>query len=124
MRSSDWSSDVCSSDLLPFRERGKASATSRSDASTPPRNFGGRALSGLPERRGGGKAGFSGRSHLMNRGRTAPWAYRNNKAGGLSAPASLERKEWRRHVQAPRSEEHTSELQSLMRISYAVFCLK
>src|SRR3546814_8540767 len=26
--------------------------------------------------------------------------------------------------QPPRSEEHTSELQSLMRISYAVFCLK
>src|SRR3546814_9736643 len=28
------------------------------------------------------------------------------------------------HVLAHRSEEHTSELQSLMRISYAVFCLK
>src|SRR3546814_9226383 len=27
-------------------------------------------------------------------------------------------------VSRPRSEEHTSELQSLMRISYAVFCLK
>src|SRR3546814_1062248 len=27
-------------------------------------------------------------------------------------------------VAEPRSEEHTSELQSLMRISYAVFCLK
>src|SRR3546814_10704817 len=27
-------------------------------------------------------------------------------------------------LQADRSEEHTSELQSLMRISYAVFCLK
>src|SRR3546814_3506574 len=27
-------------------------------------------------------------------------------------------------AQIPRSEEHTSELQSLMRISYAVFCLK
>src|SRR3546814_5911066 len=27
-------------------------------------------------------------------------------------------------LQVPRSEEHTSELQSLMRISYAVFCLK
>src|SRR3546814_9226890 len=27
-------------------------------------------------------------------------------------------------VNYPRSEEHTSELQSLMRISYAVFCLK
>src|SRR3546814_4422449 len=29
-----------------------------------------------------------------------------------------------RHWQTRRSEEHTSELQSLMRISYAVFCLK
>src|SRR3546814_15685977 len=29
-----------------------------------------------------------------------------------------------RHAQSDRSEEHTSELQSLMRISYAVFCLK
>src|SRR3546814_6114450 len=29
-----------------------------------------------------------------------------------------------RGTNAPRSEEHTSELQSLMRISYAVFCLK
>src|SRR3546814_2433257 len=29
-----------------------------------------------------------------------------------------------RHASASRSEEHTSELQSLMRISYAVFCLK
>src|SRR3546814_2022530 len=30
----------------------------------------------------------------------------------------------RRADEASRSEEHTSELQSLMRISYAVFCLK
>src|SRR3546814_3435274 len=29
-----------------------------------------------------------------------------------------------RRAKASRSEEHTSELQSLMRISYAVFCLK
>src|SRR3546814_2103681 len=29
-----------------------------------------------------------------------------------------------RNTRRPRSEEHTSELQSLMRISYAVFCLK
>src|SRR3546814_9424552 len=28
------------------------------------------------------------------------------------------------HIDQPRSEEHTSELQALMRISYAVFCLK
>src|SRR3546814_7229717 len=32
--------------------------------------------------------------------------------------------EARRGAPPPRSEEHTSELQSLMRISYAVFCLK
>src|SRR3546814_9676032 len=31
---------------------------------------------------------------------------------------------WCRGPQSRRSEEHTSELQSLMRISYAVFCLK
>src|SRR3546814_7479648 len=31
---------------------------------------------------------------------------------------------WRSHHTLYRSEEHTSELQSLMRISYAVFCLK
>src|SRR3546814_3877224 len=31
---------------------------------------------------------------------------------------------WLRTCSAHRSEEHTSELQSLMRISYAVFCLK
>src|SRR3546814_5289420 len=38
-------------------------------------------------------------------------------ADGLGDPAHLT-------SQPPRSEEHTSELQSLMRISYAVFCLK
>src|SRR3546814_5805670 len=40
----------------------------------------------------------------------------------------VNRAEWRCALQpllpTPRSEEHTSELQSLMRISYAVFCLK
>src|SRR3546814_4658564 len=34
------------------------------------------------------------------------------------------RARWFEAVPARRSEEHTSELQSLMRISYAVFCLK
>src|SRR3546814_2282462 len=32
--------------------------------------------------------------------------------------------DWQVDLYADRSEEHTSELQSLMRISYAVFCLK
>src|SRR3546814_3781906 len=44
-----------------------------------------------------------------------------------SAVADRNRKRIRRKISAglhARSEEHTSELQSLMRISYAVFCLK
>src|SRR3546814_68891 len=41
---------------------------------------------------------------------------------GCSTPARLQ---WPPPARSPsRSEEHTSELQSLMRISYAVFCLK
>src|SRR3546814_2048752 len=43
-------------------------------------------------------------------------------AAGKEAPWSFARSTAARHPE--RSEEHTSELQSLMRISYAVFCLK
>src|SRR3546814_3984813 len=39
-------------------------------------------------------------------------------------PSSARTPQFRVIVTPPRSEEHTSELQSLMRISYAVFCLK
>src|SRR3546814_15485910 len=50
-------------------------------------------------------------------------------AGDPGEPADAEQEDERqpvehRRVEADRSEEHTSELQSLMRISYAVFCLK
>src|SRR3546814_3983511 len=38
--------------------------------------------------------------------------------------AYLARFQWYQAKDSGRSEEHTSELQSLMRISYAVFCLK
>src|SRR3546814_2120572 len=54
---------------------------------------------------------------------------RSQPALGLSAPAKLPKcsataGELRAHaISSIRSEEHTSELQSLMRISYAVFCL-
>src|SRR3546814_8720854 len=43
-------------------------------------------------------------------------AHNPKVAGSNPAPATIEK--------PSRSEEHTSELQSLMRISYAVFCLK
>src|SRR3546814_1515292 len=53
-------------------------------------------------------------------------AARGTSPNGLrAAPRAIWRPEARRrHVVRDRSEEHTSELQSLMRISYAVFCLK
>src|SRR3546814_10459688 len=47
--------------------------------------------------------------------------------GGLPGAAAVRRAargDGRLDVAVRRSEEHTSELQSLMRISYAVFCLK
>src|SRR3546814_5279169 len=43
---------------------------------------------------------------------------------GLALLVGREQLRGRPVVHADRSEEHTSELQSLMRISYAVFCLK
>src|SRR3546814_10039758 len=46
-------------------------------------------------------------------------------ADGLFGPATDRRvRAWQKENGLVRSEEHTSELQSLMRISYAVFCLK
>src|SRR3546814_3805301 len=49
--------------------------------------------------------------------------------GGMGTRATSTLRHGRRasetiHIEKRRSEEHTSELQSLMRISYAVFCLK
>src|SRR3546814_8438044 len=51
----------------------------------------------------------------------APMAVRAGTYASQDAQQSMSR---RAHRTIRRSEEHTSELQSLMRISYAVFCLK
>src|SRR3546814_7174597 len=69
-------------------------------------------------------------SPTASRGRARPWRL---PLAPASAPCSgrstrlLQQARCSRMVaggRAVRSEEHTSELQSLMRISYAVFCLK
>src|SRR3546814_3704324 len=57
-------------------------------------------------------------ANIENRLPGAPGSALNHDTIGIIARASDG------HVAAARSEEHTSELQSLMRISYAVFCLK
>src|SRR3546814_6891310 len=93
MRISDWSSDVCSSDLDADVGGGRK-RTHRNDFRKPLYA----CARACPDGRG-----YSG--ERPQRGRA-----RRIEAGGRA-----------RHG---RSEEHTSELQSLMRISYAVFCLK
>src|SRR3546814_7584562 len=54
--------------------------------------------------------------------RPAGWPGVDGRAPGAPGPRETPAA-WLAHP-AGRSEEHTSELQSLMRISYAVFCLK
>src|SRR3546814_9594370 len=58
--------------------------------------------------------------------RVGRWAARILFHAGLAAPATTKSARLKPLPQEPnsRSEEHTSELQSLMRISYAVVCLK
>src|SRR3546814_5164661 len=110
MRISDWSSDVCSSDLR-RRERDdrrfdRAARTGRARCRRLGLPVGGAALFGAAAAvRAGGCRGHDDRD---GRGRD----------GRAQCRRSVD------PVDRCRSEEHTSELQSLMRISYAVFCLK
>src|SRR3546814_3563233 len=63
--------------------------------------------------------GTSGRSTPPNWPKRSLIAWPRLRGRGISVESAE-----RRMSRASRSEEHTSELQSLMRISYAVFCLK
>src|SRR3546814_9128172 len=101
MRISDWSSDVCSSDLA-GRPRRRRPSDERSWPRAERVETG-----GLPFRRD------ACLGQLAHRGA--------DPVGDLLQLASIEVVDVDGDV---RSEEHTSELQSLMRISYAVFCLK
>src|SRR3546814_2879768 len=92
MRISDWSSDVCSSDLLVRIVADDFAVLART------------------------RLGFVGVDDEEARAVGA-------RLLRHEAPFEPGR-EARAAAAAQRSEEHTSELQSLMRISYAVFCLK
>src|SRR3546814_5138468 len=75
-------------------------------------------------KRGGGKDAGGGGGPLRL-GDAKPFMPRERIGGIELQPAPADGEPVRAVVAAPlRSEEHTSELQSLMRISYAVFCLK
>src|SRR3546814_3147096 len=129
MRISDWSSDVCSSDLalgrlvapfLPARRlEGRVVGAVDLDGGERPAGEFQLALlrqplgiEHAPPRLVGPAADADEDPALRHR--SSPWCRR--RGGNPPAPV--------RRLQRPRSEEHTSELQSLMRSSYAVFCLK
>src|SRR3546814_2208381 len=99
MRISDWSSDVCSSDLRCSQPTALRTA-------------------GLGSRQEGLEARSLGRPQSRRRSRQAQAGGRKRRSP-LAADGRVGE-----NPHTARSEEHTSELQSLMRISYAVFCLK
>src|SRR3546814_6901224 len=113
MRISDWSSDGCSSDLLSLaqlRDIYQQPVTLSLDASASAQIEGSVACV----------------EQILAENRTA---YGINTGFGLLASTriaseDLENLQRSLVLSHARSEEHTSELQSLMRISYAVFCLK
>src|SRR3546814_10372702 len=118
MRISDWSSDVCSSDLV---AAGKADAVLASRAQIEEGLHRGGSLT---VRKGplpaftspGWDIGMAVRENSRTLGDAVEEIVSAMAASG-------EMKALFTTYGVERSEEHTSELQSLMRISYAVFCL-
>src|SRR3546814_5288144 len=104
MRISDWSSDVCSSDL-----QARAVGADQAEHGLP-------ALGAVVELDARDDAEVAQVARLGAPRRTDAL----ERAGQRLGEPAFDRGDRRRL----RSEEHTSELQSLMRISYAVFCLK
>src|SRR3546814_8083795 len=101
MRISDWSSDVCSSDLIIRRALQAPVRQIAENAGVDGAVVAGKLLESKDT-----SWGFNAQTE----------EYTDLVKAGVIDPTKV--------VRVARSEEHTSELQSLMRISYAVFCLK
>src|SRR3546814_4235480 len=111
MRISDWSSDVCSSDL----SRGVGRATQPGREPSDVAKIVTLRLRGEPAQ---GHVVHQSLAQRADRANLDKLVHRSTPQLKESRGSASDR---RRSI---RSEEHTSELQSLMRISYAVFCLK
>src|SRR3546814_1233759 len=115
MRISDWSSDVCSSDLAVWLSRPPLAAYAASKAALW--SFTNAIRSDLR-----GQSILVQGLHVSFMDTDMTKGLEMKKVSPcLVVEAALTGLEGDREE---RSEEHTSELQSLMRISYAVFCLK
>src|SRR3546814_9323665 len=111
MRISDWSSDVCSSDLVP---RAHFFLVGLGFGFDGLRNHGLGELHALQQDVLADVAQGFACSDVFQADHSGDVACQNFL--DFSTVVGV-------HLQDTRSEEHTSELQSLMRISYAVFCL-
>src|SRR3546814_3733406 len=127
MRISDWSSDVCSSDLDELREVVKKARSGSSEALAKAelklsRTFA-RYVSDV-RRKPSIKITYLDRE--LEPERLTEAAVLRAAALVPSFADYMDDAGWMSpiYMRLRRSEEHTSELQSLMRISYAVFCLK
>src|SRR3546814_10526428 len=125
MRISDWSSDVCSSDLEDEDGHLDEGADDRSEGD-------GRGEAEGGDRDRNREFEIIARGGESDRGRA--WIVCLDELAHPEADQELDDEidgqrdgdpdDVARYGRSRRSEEHTSELQSLMRISYAVFCLK
>src|SRR3546814_1454439 len=108
MRISDWSSDVCSSDLHILNENGdRHGDTSRKSAAR-------RIMAAQQQIK---RENNDCRKQPLHDDLRSQHVIGDGVAGGAMGTGVV-------RSGLLRSEEHTSELQSLMRLSYAVFCLK
>src|SRR3546814_5135925 len=131
MRISDWSSDVCSSDLTRARteeRRDSEAVLERQSAEcVDPRRIDHRhahAVHGGLQQSGDVRPGGEAAEHGVDRSGSGEELVLERGQQDAELQAAYRRHLARRQALLGRSEEHTSELQSLMRISYAVFCLK
>src|SRR3546814_7054790 len=136
MRISDWSSDVCSSDLkdkaIALAQQGAEVVASRARANVELRFLAIASHSMVDIAKGENRGRRIGYTNVVLAEQLAPCdpslACRAPIPAGIAGRKGADR--WAAILQdrdggtvrAVRSEEHMSELQSLMRISYAVFC--
>src|SRR3546814_4270842 len=113
MRISDWSSDVCSSDLLAEGRCPRPRAAARPAARSQPGRHHRKLHRGLPV------SGPAARPLVA-----ADWGISSFRAYLLAAEGHIRERHESTGGILRRAEEHTSELQSLMRLSHPVCCLK
>src|SRR3546814_9334316 len=130
MRISDWSSDVCSSDLLQRRvvaaESSSRVAQDQLQMLRREKRELQRRITLLQDDVRKAEEAVSKSRMVANEEAGRVEALRRENVLDAEHASSWEKREktWQKEREDDRSEEHTSELQTLMRHSYAVFCLK